>query len=253
MHQREAPLARTGGGGLNLVDSSEMLQFEARLADTSEAKDLYELVEKKVVRGASLEFLPIESMMDGEVRTITKARLVAIGVVDSPAYPHSLIETRARPMGKLEIEIPLESEIIESMVNATSLWIAADALDDSLNAIARGTMSLAVLRGIDYNSILASSSNGKTHVAKVGKKLRVRVDKLMDTSAAREVVNSLKDNVKMNTSVGVVALDQEIVEYTGEDGRLWKSRRVAKGGLCEVRLKYGPGGGEVKRKRWRYF
>ena len=57
-HDRKRPLARTGGSGLTLDDSSQELRLTAKLPDTREANDAIELVKQNIVRGFSVEFLP---------------------------------------------------------------------------------------------------------------------------------------------------------------------------------------------------
>ena len=94
-HQRADPLARTGGGGLVLAsDGDGCLQMAATLPETSAARDSIELVRAKVLRGLSVEFAPLADHYDGDLRTITRARLHGIGLVDSSAYPESIVEAR---------------------------------------------------------------------------------------------------------------------------------------------------------------
>lgn len=94
MHQRAAPLARTGGGGLELVDSREALRFVADLPETRGADDVLALVRAGVYRGASIEFKPLSQRMDSGVRVVTRARLGGVSIVDRPAYAQSEIEAR---------------------------------------------------------------------------------------------------------------------------------------------------------------
>ena len=44
----------------------------------------------------SIEFSPIDEGMDGAVREVRRARLLAAGVVDSPSYSGSVVEVRKR-------------------------------------------------------------------------------------------------------------------------------------------------------------
>ena len=98
-HDRAAPLARTGGAGLELADSAERLAFAATLPETRAADDVLTLVRTGVMRGASIEMRVTGQRFEGGVRVIERAQLSAIGVVDTPAYPASEIEARraARP------------------------------------------------------------------------------------------------------------------------------------------------------------
>ena len=94
MHQRAVPLARTGGGGLELIDSAESLEVRATLPDTRVADDVLELVKTGVLRGLSVEFRAVAERIEGGVRVIERAKLGGIGVVDTPAYPASEVEAR---------------------------------------------------------------------------------------------------------------------------------------------------------------
>ena len=93
-HDRTTPLARTDGGGLTLLDSATALEIRAELPPTRSADDVLELVRAKVMRGLSIEFVPLQERSDANVRIIERARLVGVSVVDTPAYPASAIEAR---------------------------------------------------------------------------------------------------------------------------------------------------------------
>ena len=98
-HDRAAPLARTGGAGLELSDTAERLAFAATLPETRAADDVLTLVRTGVMRGASIEMRVSAQRFEGGVRVIERAQLGGIAIVDSPAYPASEIEARraARP------------------------------------------------------------------------------------------------------------------------------------------------------------
>ena len=94
-HDRNRPLARTGGGGLTLNDTPTALEVRAELPRTAESDDVLALVESRVLRGFSLEFQALRERMEGPTRVIQSARLIAIGVVDKPAYSQSTVAARA--------------------------------------------------------------------------------------------------------------------------------------------------------------
>ena len=85
-HDRTAPLARTNGGGLLLVDTPASLTIRATLPETRAADDVLALVRGKVLRGLSVEFNATEDRYIGDTRIVARATLSGIGVVDSPAY-----------------------------------------------------------------------------------------------------------------------------------------------------------------------
>ena len=97
-HDRKTPLARTGGGGLALHDTATALAIRAELPDTQAANDTLKLVKAKILRGLSIEFHARQERQEGDLRIIERAELVGVGVVDSPQYPKSLIEARAKEL-----------------------------------------------------------------------------------------------------------------------------------------------------------
>ena len=94
MHQRQEMIARTGGGGLILIDSPEALMVEADLPQTRAAEDALIMVRNGMLRGLSLGFIATEESFEMNTRNVVKAGLDHIGVVDDPAYPDSYVEAR---------------------------------------------------------------------------------------------------------------------------------------------------------------
>ena len=99
LHDRQRPIARTGGGGLVLTDSPERLAVRADLPNTREADDALELVRTGVLRGWSIEFNPLRESQDGDLRRIHRAALSGLGLVDRPAYPLSVPMVRQEGEG----------------------------------------------------------------------------------------------------------------------------------------------------------
>ena len=96
-HDRNLLLCRTGGGGLVLKDGEGKLSFKAELPDTQNGIDVYKLIKKRVLLGASLEFrAKKDSYMEDGTRIIESGELVGIAIVDRPAYPQSLVEAREK-------------------------------------------------------------------------------------------------------------------------------------------------------------
>ncbi len=106
-HQRSRPLARSGGGGLELRDSATQLEIRAELPQTRDADDTLALVESGVLRGLSLEFQATRETWSGTLRTIQRARLSGLGIVDRPAYSDSSVQVakRHRPTERVR-EVP---------------------------------------------------------------------------------------------------------------------------------------------------
>ena len=97
-HDRGKPLARTGSGGLQLIDSATELRAVVNMPSTQEARDAWTLVESGVLRGFSVEMRVSSESVQSGVRIITGAKLVGLGLVDTPAYRLSKAKTRSRTM-----------------------------------------------------------------------------------------------------------------------------------------------------------
>ena len=267
-HDRKAPLARTGGGGLTLTDGPRELRARIELSDTQDGRDVRTLVSRGVLRGLSAEFKVIRDTWKASERSISQAILRGLGVVDRPAYagskiselranvpsleftelPFSRGEVRVAPSGSLELLFPLETDVITSALSASVIHVEIEALDDSLRAIADGKAALTILQGNTYERPLASSTNGGAQVRREGKKLIMTASKLFDNDYAREVVSQARDRVTLHAGVGIVDLESTTEPFTGVDGREWTRRTVKRGGLCEGRLRL-TGGGKVSYSR----
>ena len=135
-HKRDTPLARTGGGGLELIDSPEALRIRASLPETQAANDTLTLVREKVLRGLSIEFHALAERFEGDLRIIEKARLVGVGVVDDPQYAQSLVEARARGRlrtirGRIPAKKRLECRC--SPGDCTEALFESGALDEAID------------------------------------------------------------------------------------------------------------------------
>ena len=90
-HDRGKPLARTGGGGLVIEDSSTELKLRADLPDTEPAREAITLVRSGVLRGFSIEFRANREYVKDRIVHVADATLVGIALVDKPAYPESQV------------------------------------------------------------------------------------------------------------------------------------------------------------------
>ena len=100
-HVRTEIIARTGGGGLTLEDTDAALVLRADLVETQRAKDVLAYVRAGVYRGLSVEFSCLRDCMErdgaGSIRVVQRARLLAVSVVDSGAYPQAGVAARYAP------------------------------------------------------------------------------------------------------------------------------------------------------------
>ena len=141
-HVRNAPLARTGGGGLVLTDGPDELRFEATMPETEAARDTLLLVRSRVLRGASIEFKATRERMVSGVRTIQAARLTGIAICDRPAYPQSAVEARGENLVRvLEGALPAMDEP-ERPARIAELAAAAEIDAGTVEGILRGEIDL---------------------------------------------------------------------------------------------------------------
>ena len=92
------PLARTKNGTLTLSEDSRGLLIDAEIADTTEGRDLWTLVERGDVDQMSFAFRVIRQAWskDRSERTLTEVSLADgdVSVVTYPAYPTTMVEAR---------------------------------------------------------------------------------------------------------------------------------------------------------------
>ena len=92
------PLARTKNGTLTLSEDEVGLRFDADLPDTTEARDLWTLIQRGDVDQMSFAFRVIRQKWsaDRTERTLTELSLADgdVSVVTYPAYPTTTVEAR---------------------------------------------------------------------------------------------------------------------------------------------------------------
>ena len=102
-HDTNHPLGRTSAGNLRLSEDATGLKFELDLPDTGAAKDLWELVSKKIVSSMSFGFtVPpngdswTRAGSDGlPTRVLNTISIQEISSTAFPAYPQTEIHVRA--------------------------------------------------------------------------------------------------------------------------------------------------------------
>ena len=106
-HDRKRIIARTGGGGLELIDNPVSLEVRAKLPETRDAQDAHLMVSNGLLRGFSIEFYPLQESQEQGVRVLSSAVLTAVSLVDNPAYEGSGdIEARRLRGSFLRARIP---------------------------------------------------------------------------------------------------------------------------------------------------
>ena len=144
------PLARTKNGTLTLSEDDRGLFMDAEIADTSEGRDLYKLVERGDVDQMSFAFRVIRQKWneDRSVRTLTEVSLADgdVSVVTYPAYPTTTVE--AREALRNAIDAIKEGRALdgESTLVINSIL---EKISDSYDSLEDGKTMLEVLLGLN--------------------------------------------------------------------------------------------------------
>ena len=140
-HMRDQKIARTGGAGLTFTDSVSALDLRAELdVEDPDAQRALRKVKKGIIRGLSIEFMPLKERLEGTQATgyttvIERAELRGAGLVDSPAYPQSTLreqqeryEQRIRAM---ENDDMTDAEIRQIIADAFAQRDAEATIEDA--------------------------------------------------------------------------------------------------------------------------
>jgi len=142
------PLARTKNGTLTLTEDDRGLYMDATIADTSEGRDLYKLVERGDVDQMSFAFRVIRQKYndDRSQRTLTEVSLADgdVSVVTYPAYPTTSVE--AREALRKAIDAVKEGREVtgESLVVLNSIF---EDLSEGHDYIMKAVEMMAMLTG----------------------------------------------------------------------------------------------------------
>ena len=91
-HDRTAPLARSPQ--VQLTDGSQALTMRATLPAGPRQDQALADIRSGILRGLSAQMVVDRDRYEGDLRIITAGRLVRFSVVDSGAYPKSIVEAR---------------------------------------------------------------------------------------------------------------------------------------------------------------
>ena len=209
MHDEELTIARTGDA-LTLTDSPAELRMVATLPQGDAYDSVLSLVGDGLTEGLSVEFSALDERRTADTRTILRATLPGLGIVDEPAYAASGVEVRARGRGlsgefrynrdrvtrdrgtrrkvrvasgafswQLEAFAELQEELGESIAKAIE-GAAADAVRDRAREV-------QLLAGRSYDAPLASLRTGTLKLEDSDEALRFSVDELPDTTYAADL------------------------------------------------------------------
>lgn len=198
-HDRRRILTRTGSG-LELQDGSEALTFRASLPSTRESDDALELVRRGILRGASIEFIATAEQYEGRKRIVKSADLVAVSLVDDPAYKASTIEARRADKRGLSGTYKLGStHTVKASGRKRKTRLTEALFDYHVPAFNPGLakkvvpkaadeFDISINLGSNLNSALATTGSKTLEVFRRGKELIAKVKRLPDTQAARDLI-----------------------------------------------------------------
>ena len=192
-HDRQKPLARTGGGGLELSDSAEALRANIDLPDTSDGRDARVLLARGVLRGLSVEMLVDAEEFKGPERIISRAQLKGLAVVDRPAYRMSTaalkrwseIEDRAAFNGTYTMDQPETISDAPGRGTVRKRKYRPGAFDASIQDPAQ---EIGLLTSRNPNDAVASKRSGTLAIDRDGDSLIVTASSVAETVAWADLV-----------------------------------------------------------------
>ena len=238
-HDRNRPLASTGAG-LVLTDTPDALRIMATLPETRDADDALENVDKGIFTGFSAGFIAGQERDIAGVRSIRRAALPHIGLVDDPAYDDAII-TEIRQSGPegIEGEFRYDTDaIIAATGKVRKERVKAGAFDYAIRAKDR---EINLVLG-DNSRPLGSKKAGSLILESTPTALRFAVPKLPRTSYVSDFLGMLRSG---SIVPGVVPFFSPTpasvarrlfanglaVEQEEEEGNKGIFRRVVKSGL----------------------
>ena len=194
-HDRRRLLTRTGSG-LELFDDNKALRFTATLPPTREADDALALVKRNILRGASVEFIARQERRDGNTRVVTAADLVAVSLVDDPAYKESTVEVRRSRGGLFGGYKYNRLHVIAASGKVRKTRLKQGALDFSIDDPGR---ELTLNLGSSLDATLGTRSSGTLLVDKTAEGVSASIKRLPDTQAARDLAALDEAGIKLYT------------------------------------------------------
>jgi HK97 family phage prohead protease len=144
------PLARTKNNTLTLTEDETGLYIDALLPDTSEARDLWTLVQRGDVDQMSFAFRVIRQAWnkDRTERTLTEVSLADgdVSVVTYPAYPTTTVEARAHLQNAMEALKEGRALEGEALIAVQAIF---DKISESADYLEEGKSMMEVMLGLD--------------------------------------------------------------------------------------------------------
>lgn len=259
-HQRSRPIARLGTRYLGIEDDDTAMTLRLTWPNTPIADEARALVDAELYTGLSLEMYVDDEEWVGRNRTIKKARVFGVGLVDEPAYPQSTLNRSSIPI-QLTGVIPITEDRARNVFGGQMLWNAISVVSTQRRRAVRfapgsvdiESMPVVLLMGNNFDSPLASSGAESLELAADAEGIRWGARKLATTTVAKDVRKLFRQKLVTGFRFGYVS-DPEETEYSkveigGFEYDLETIRKAAM--LCDIRLATdGTGGiGPVKRAR----
>jgi ATP-dependent Clp protease protease subunit len=130
-------IGRTDNGSLTIAEDNHGLRFEVTPPDTSAGRDIQVLVRDGFINKCSFGFLPDDDegalsydfSGDIPIRTVNRARLFEISLVDTPAYSATMAEARSRDIEAIPATMEERSILRENEPGALRLYLYGVVVD----------------------------------------------------------------------------------------------------------------------------
>ena len=185
------PLARTKNGTLTLTEDERGLFMQAEIADISEGRDLYKLIQRGDMDQMSFAFRVIRQKWneDRSVRTLTEVSLADgdVSVVTYPAYPTTTVEARERLMQAIESLKEGRALDGESTLVINTIL---EKVSESFDSLEEGKSMLEVLLGLDTLTPTVEVEPAEVELMPTG--MPATVGRSISLRLAKAIINNTK-------------------------------------------------------------
>ena len=258
-HDRQRPIARTGGG-LELRDSPEALRATVQLPDTTDGRDARILLTRKVLRGLSVEMIVQDDEFRGVERIIKRAELKGLALVDRPAYECSVaalkrwseVEDRAAFTGSYTMDTAETISDAPGRAVVRKRRFQPGAFDAS---VADPDHEIGLLTSRNPNDAVASKRSGTLSIERDGASLLVTASSVADTGPWRDLVARREAGLSLALKPVIKADSgdfEDIPEDPADGSALIRTYTAAKllGFMVTPRPTKGAAPSEMELSRW---
>lgn len=187
------PLARTKNGTLTLSEDEVGLRFDADLPDTTEARDLWTLIQRGDVDQMSFAFRVIRQKWsaDRTERTLTEVSLADgdVSVVTYPAYPTTSVEARAHLQNALQALKEGRALEGEALIAVQAIF---DKISESADYLEEGKSMLEVMLGLDTLVPAVEVEDPEVELTPASETEPVMAGRSISLRLAKAIVNNTK-------------------------------------------------------------